>query len=158
MNWRGRVQPAGKPVSTPVSALDLLPTFCALAKAEVPPNLILDGVNFLPVLQGKPLVREKPLVWAYFNALNDARVAMRYGRWKVLAKLNGGKLAKLPNVTVDSANLVRDAKLTDIEVYDLSTDIGESRNVADEDPARTAKLKAALEQQYRELVQASHVW
>ncbi len=83
---------------------------------------------------------------------------MRDGRWKVLAKLNGGKLAKLQNVTVDSASLVRDAKLTDIEVYDLGTDIGESKNVADEDPARTARLKATLEQQYRELVQNSHAW
>jgi len=158
VNWRGRVQPAGKPVSTPVSALDLLPTFCALANAQVPANLILDGTNFLPVLDGKQFVREKPLVWAYFNALNDARVAMRDGRWKVLAKLNGGKLAKMQNVTVDSATLVRDAKLTDIEVYDLGTDIGESKNVADEDPARTLKLKAKLEQQYRELVQNSHAW
>ncbi|HBV65598.1 MAG TPA: arylsulfatase [Rhodopirellula sp.] len=158
MNWKGRIRPAGKPVSTPLSALDLLPTFCALANAKAPSHLILDGTNFLPVLDGKQLVREKPLVWVYFNALNDARVAMRDGRWKVLAKLNGGKLAKLQNVTADSASLVRDAKLTDIEVYDLGTDIGESNNIAAEDPARTARLKATLEQQYRELVQNSHAW
>ena len=132
--------------------------FCALANAKAPSHLILDGTNFLPVLDGKQLVREKPLVWVYFNALNDARVAMRDGRWKVLAKLNGGKLAKLQNVTADSASLVRDAKLTDIEVYDLGTDIGESNNIAAEDPARTARLKATLEQQYRELVQNSHAW
>ena len=158
MNWKGHIRPAGKPVSTPLSALDLLPTFCALANAEVPPHLVLDGANFLPVLDGKPLVREKPLVWVYFNALNDARVAMRDGRWKVLAKLNGGRLAKLQNVTVDSASLVRDARLTDIEVYDLGTDIGESSNIADEDSARTSRLKALLERQYRELVQNSHAW
>ena len=158
MNWKGRIRPAGKPVSTPLSALDLLPTFCALANAKAPSHLILDGTNFLPVLDGKQLVREKPLVWVYFNALNDARVAMRDGRWKVLAKLNGGKLAKLQNVTADSASLVRDAKLTDIEVYDLGTDIGESNNIAAVDPARTARLKATLEQQYRELVQNSHAW
>ena len=83
---------------------------------------------------------------------------MRDGRWKVLAKLNGGRLAKLQNVTVDSASLVRDAKLTDIEVYDLGTDIGESNNIADEDSARTSRLKAMLERQYRELVQNSHAW
>ena len=83
---------------------------------------------------------------------------MRDGRWKVLAKLNGGKFAKLQNVTVDSASRLRDAELTDIEVYDLDTDIGESRNIANEDPARTARLKAKLEQQFRELVKNSHVW
>ena len=83
---------------------------------------------------------------------------MRDGRWKVLAKLNGGKLAKMQNVTVANASLVRNAELTDIEVYDLSTDMGESKNVADEDPARTARLKATLQQQYQELVQNSHAW
>lgn len=158
MNWRGRIQASGKPVSTPVSALDLLPTFCALANAEVPADLVLDGENFLPALEGKQVVRKKPLVWAYFNALNKARVAMRHGQWKVLAKLNGGKLAKLQNVTNENARLVRGASLTDIELYDLSKDVGESTNVADQDPARTAKLKAMLEQQYRELVKGSHVW
>lgn len=158
VNWKGRIQPAEKPVSTPVSALDLLPTFCDLANSDVPGNLDLDGANVLPVLEGRDFVRDKPLVWAYFNALNDARVAMRDGRWKVLAKLNGGKFAKLQNVTVDSASRLRDAELTDIEVYDLDTDIGESRNIANEDPARTARLKAKLEQQFRELVKNSHVW
>ena len=158
MNWRGRIQPSGKSVSTPVSALDLLPTFCDLANAEVPADLVLDGEDFLPALEGKQIVREKPLVWAYFNALNKARVAMRHGRWKVLAKLNGGKLARLQNVTSENVRLVRGASLTDIELYDLSKDVGESTNVADEDPERTAKLKAMLEQQYWELVEGSHVW
>lgn len=158
MNWRGRLQPVGKPVTTPVSALDFLPSFCALANAKVPTNLVLDGTSFLPLLEGRRLVREKPLVWAYFNALNDARVAMRDGRWKVLAKLNGGNFPKLTTVTVETAPRVRDAKITDIEVYDLATDIGESKNIADEDPARTARLRATLEQQYRELVNDSHAW
>ena len=75
-----------------------------------------------------------------------------------MAKLNGGKLARLQNVTSENVRLVRGASLTDIELYDLSKDVGESTNVADEDPERTAKLKAMLEQQYRELVKGSHVW
>jgi arylsulfatase A len=97
-------------------------------------------------------------VWAYYNAINEARVAMRHGKWKVLAKLNGGKLSKMPNVTRENLHAIQAATLTDIELYDLTKDIAESVNVADEDPARTAKLKATLEHEYRELVKGSHVW
>ena len=158
MNWKGKILPRTEAVSVPVSALDLLPTFCILAEAPLPANTVLDGTSFLPTLEGKPLSRDKPLVWVYFNAINQTRVAMRDGKWKVLAKLDGGKLPKMPNVTRETAHLMLDAKLTDVEIYDLTADIHESVNLADENPQRTAELKAKLEQQYRELVKGSHVW
>ncbi len=157
MNWKGRIT-AGQTVSTPVSSLDFLPTFCNLAKVDPPADVSLDGMNFLPAIEGKPLQREKPLVWAYFNALNDARVAMRDGEWKVLAKLNGGSVAKLQNITTDTLPLVRDASLTDIEIYDLTTDIHEDKNLADSQPELAKELQTKLETHYRELVTNSHVW
>ena len=83
---------------------------------------------------------------------------MRHGNWKVLARLDGGKLPKMTNVTSKNRELVREAKITDVEIYDLAKDIAESRNVAEDDPARTAALKQTLEKQYRELVDGSHVW
>ena len=158
MNWPGKIAASGTSVSTPVSALDLFPTFCALADATVPDGLVLDGANFMPALEGGKIVREKPLIWIYYNAINQTRVAMRHGNWKVLARLDGGKLPKMTNVTSKNRELVREAKLTDVEIYDLAQDIAESRNVAEEDPARTAALKQTLEKQYRELVDGSHVW
>ena len=158
VNWKGRVRPRTEAVAVPVSALDFLPTFCILADSELPADTILDGTSFLPALEGKPISRKKPLVWVYFNAINQTRVAMRDGKWKVLARLNGGKFPKMQNVTTETADLIRDAELTDVEVYDLTTDIHESENLADENPKRTAELKAKLERQYRELVSGSHVW
>ena len=158
MNWKGKIPPRTEVVSVPVSALDLLPTFCILAEAPLPVGAVLDGTSFLPALEGKPLSRDKPLVWVYFNAINQTRVAMRDGKWKVLAKLDGGKLPKMPNVTRETAHLMLDAELTDVEIYDLTADIHESVNLADENPQRTTELKAKLEQQYRELVKGSHVW
>lgn len=157
MNWQRRIRPA-QTVSTPVSSLDFLPTFCRLANVDPPADVRLDGTVFLSAIEGRPLERDKPLVWAYFNALNDARVAMRDGRWKVLAKLNGGGVAKLQNITTNSLPLVRDATLTDIEIYDLSTDVHEDKNLALTRPELKQQLAAKLETHYRELVTNSHVW
>ncbi len=157
MNWKARMK-AGQTVATPVSSLDFLPTFCKLAGAQIPADLNLDGTDFLPAIDGKPIQRTKPLVWAYYNAINDARVAMRDGKWKVLAKLNGGDLAKMQNITVETLPIVRDATLTDIEIYDVTTDTGESRNLAAAEPALAKRLGAKLAAEYRELVATSHAW
>lgn len=157
MNWPRHIQ-AGQTVSVPVSSLDFLPTFCHLAGQKIPDEWHLDGADFRPALTGQAVDRDKPLVWAYFNALNQHRVAMRDGRWKVLAKLNGGSLPRLQNITTETLSSVCDAKLTDIEIYDISKDIHEQNDLAASMPGEAQVLTQKLEQAYRELVTTSHVW
>ncbi|MEM9656788.1 MAG: sulfatase-like hydrolase/transferase [Planctomycetota bacterium] len=157
MNWPGRID-AGQEVATPVSSLDLLPTFCRLAGVNPPADLELDGVDCLPAWDGESLDRERPLVWCYYNALNDARVAMRDGPWKVLAQLDGGALPKMQNLTPTRLERVRDAKLTDWELYDMHRDVSETTNLATSRPELARRLAEKLESSYRELVADSHAW
>ena len=154
MHWPARIK-AGQVSSQPVSALDFLPTFCELAETKPPEGLALDGASFLPALENKPITRKKPLVWVYYNALNRRRVAMRDGNWKVLAKLDIGKLNK-----VDARNMaqIKGATLSDFQVFDISKDIGESEDLSRSHPEKLIKLKQRLETHYKELVNGSHVW
>jgi arylsulfatase A len=154
MHWPARIK-AGQVSARPVSALDFLPTFCELAGTKPPKDLTLDGASFLPALEDKPVVREKPLVWVYYNALNKRRVAMRDGQWKVLAKLNIGKYN---TVHAGNADQVKGATLSDFQVFDLSSDIGEKKDLAKTNPAKLAELKKRLHTHYRELIDGSHVW
>lgn len=157
LRWPAGVQP-GQVCDEPISFLDLLPTFAGLAGAKIPPGLKLDGADITPALGGAPLRRSEPLVWVYFNALNPERVAMRDGPWKVLAKLDGGRLPKLAVVTETNAARVRQAKLTDFSLYRLTDDPGESRDLSAQEPAKLNKLSAKLEAVYRELTGTMHVW
>ncbi|MCC7334026.1 MAG: sulfatase-like hydrolase/transferase [Pirellulaceae bacterium] len=157
VNWPARIQ-TGQVVSTPISSLDFLPTFCELAGADSPTSVSMDGTSFLAVLDGQELVREKPLVWAYYNATNQSRVAMRDGKWKVLAKLDGGRLPKMQNITSESLPIVADAQLTDFEIYDLSVDVAEAHDLSAEQPAQAQRLAEKLKVFYFELVANSHVW
>ncbi|MCP5528253.1 MAG: sulfatase-like hydrolase/transferase [Verrucomicrobiales bacterium] len=157
LNWKGRVAPA-QIVRTPVSSLDLLPTFAALAGAGVPSGRVLDGTDLRPLLEGRPLIRHQPLVWAYYNALNEARVAMRDGRWKVLAQLDHGEVARFENLTPETLPIVRDAALTDLEIYDAEADPGEAANLAETRPELARELAAKLAARYRELAGNSPVW
>ena len=156
LNWPAQLSAPGDS-QQPVSSLDFLPTFCELAQTKPPETLLLDGTSFLPVLSGKPIQRHKPLVWSYYNSINQHRVAMRFGKWKMLAKLDAGKLPKASNVFSGNRERILAAQLTDHELYDVSADVAETKDVI-ADAAEATQLKALLEKHYRELAETSHFW
>ena len=155
-NWKGHIKP-GQSIDTPVSSLDFLPTFCSLADVALPQDRVLDGIDVSELLlRGADVERKRPLLWCYFNSLNKARVAMRSGKWKVLARLNEGTFPRLQNITVkDVPNIIR-ARLTDFEIYDVTTDIGETNNLTELPEA--PRLHLEMELAFRQLVADSHAW
>lgn len=111
VRWPGKV-PAGRiDKSTVIAAVDLLPTLCAAAGAELPHEYIPDGQNMLPALLGEEIRREKPIFWEWRGAEfgdNWPRLAVRDGRWKLL-------------MTADESR---------VELYDVALDRGENDNLA----------------------------
>ncbi|QGJ68829.1 N-acetylgalactosamine-6-sulfatase [Planctomycetales bacterium 10988] len=157
MNWPGKIKP-GQVSATPVSSLDFLPTFCQLAKTDLPEDIAFDGTIFLPALKGKPVNREKPLVWAYYAGINKARVAMRDGKWKVLAQLEGLQDKLFRNLTPEILPQIKQAKLTNFEIYDLSKDIHEENNLAETDPQLLEQYSQKLNEEYQALLEDSYIW
>ncbi len=155
--WPARI-PAGQVSQQVASALDLLPTCCRLSHTQLPGDLLLDGTDLSPAFDGQPIDRSKPLVWAYYNALNEACVALRDGPWKVLGWLDDGKLPKKTNLTTGDARPYLDARVTDVEVYRIADDNGETDDLAKKDPALRQHWIEQLDKAYRELADGSHVW
>ncbi len=158
VRWPAQIA-AGQKISTPVWSLDLFPTFCDIAECRLP-NRELDGRNILPVLQGQPFARDKPLVWCYFNATNEARMAMRDGDWKVLARLTdaSGEVPKKQNITPVQLQQLKNASLTDVEIYNLVNDHAEQQNLAADRPQLAGEMLDKLQQQFNELLDDSPVW
>ena len=154
MRWPDQIK-AGQVVSHPVSSLDFLPTFCDLAGVAPPKDLALDGTNFQPALENKALDRSKPLLWIFYKALNERRVAMRDGDWKVLAKLSIGIHS---TVTTAEEAEVKAAELSDFQIFKITDDVGESNDLSSSNPEKLAELKQRLKTHYQELVNDSHVW
>jgi arylsulfatase A len=122
VRWPGRV-PAGKVEDTPVIEADWLPTFVELAggKAAKGP---LDGVSLAGLLQGKKLT-PRPLYWHmphYTNQGSQPSGSMRDGDWVLIEHYEDGKL----------------------ELFNLARDIGQTKNLANAEPERTAQMKDSL--------------
>jgi len=154
MRWPDKIK-VGQVVDHPVSSLDFLPTFCELAGAQPPANLDLDGTSFLPALENKKPYREKPLLWIFYNALNERRVAMRDGDWKVLAKLD---IKQVRNITKENEAEVKAASISDIQIFKITEDVGESNDLAASVPEKLAELSGRLKEHYQDLLDGSHVW
>ena len=112
--WTGTIEPGR--VTDHISAFwDVYPTCAKIAGAPVPENL--DGISFLPVLEGNlSEQREHDYLYWEFNE-GSSKQAVRMGNWK----------------------MVRVAPSDNVELYDLSTDVCEEHNVASEHPQMVDK-------------------
>jgi arylsulfatase A-like enzyme len=120
--------PAGKTSDAVAGSVDLLPTFCAAAGAPVPDSARLDGVNLLPhLIEGRDLRSRPALLWQLdlYPTMQRrdpkpkpyATEAIVDGQWKLLAR------AGQP-----------------LELFDLSADPGETRNLLQAQPEIVKRL------------------
>ena len=118
VSWPAKIKPGT--YDQPVIALDFLPTSLAAAETSdlTPKNL--DGVNLLPFLTGeKTNAPHESLFWR--SGGPGGNNAVRRGHMK----------------------LVRNGK-SEPELYDLTADVGESKNLAAEKPEVVQELVAAI--------------
>ena len=114
LRWPNGGTPAGAVNDdTPLSAVDLFPTFCAAAGCDITEDFGLQGENMLDVFQGKPRGRSTPLMWEWRfriagHVINRSPIlAIRDGRWKLLVNPDGDRteLFNIPNDPMELTNL-----------------------------------------------------
>ena len=117
--WPGKIQ-AGTGTNHVSAFWDFLPTCCEAAGVKPPAGI--DGISYLSTLLGKPRQQGKHsyLYWEFHE--QGKKQAVRMGSWKGV-RLNAAKKPDGP-----------------IELYDLATDPGEERNVAEEHPEMVRKI------------------
>ncbi len=96
--WKGRV-PAGRINETTIlAAIDLFPSFCALAGVETP-EVAFDGQDMSDALLGGRRQRTRPIYWEYgrnetylrpgLESDQSPNLAIRDGDWKLLVNADG---------------------------------------------------------------------
>ena len=108
MRWPGRIQ-AGSTNDAVLSALDLFPTICALAKVEVA-GYRLDGEDITGILTGvQKTLPVRELLWhtgSHTELKRGTWTALRQGDWKFLETSKGEQfLFNLSQDQHEKANL-----------------------------------------------------
>ena len=118
--------PAGRVSDAIFSTIDFMPTIAHLAGYEVPKDRIIDGVDQTALLHGdSPDGARDHFYYFCRNTLHG----VRKGKWKLL-------LANRKNYY----GYVKDKGSNEMELYDLKSDIGEKRNLANKHPEVVAEL------------------
>lgn len=118
--WPGRV-PAGTTSDQVVTFWDIMPTLAELVGLPRPEGI--DGISVLPALLGQEQEEvHESLYWDYGHVRQTFKQAVRMGDWKG----------------------VRNGARAPIELYDLSTDLGEAQDVAAAHPDVVAQIEALM--------------
>lgn len=157
VQWPGIVQ-AGSLSSQPICGIDVLPTLCELANISPPSDRVLDGTSFVAALRGENIVRSKPLYWQFNRAKGAPKVAIRDGKWKLLATLDTPEMKPSADITKKKMQLIKSAKLKDFELYNLEQDVAESKEVSANHPDVLNSMKHKMQTMYSEVQMEAPVW
>lgn len=156
LRWPGRAKP-GTVSDEPVCGVDFLPTACAATGVERRGTRPLDGVNLLPILDGRGVGRTVPLYWQYNWALSEPAAALRIGDWKILARLTQ-RSPERTSITEAGNRVLKTAELTGFELYNLKDDVGETTDLSKKDPTKHSEMTAALTKMFLEVREETPTW
>ena len=121
VRWPGHVT-AGRTSEVPVSVTDWTPTLLEACGVKSPEKF--DGLSLVKLLEGGEL-SFRPLFWHFPHYTNQGGRpggVAREGNWKLIEHFEDGR----------------------VELFDLAKDAGETRDLSQVVPKRTAELKAKL--------------
>lgn len=122
--WPGVIE-AGSVCHEPVTTPDFYPTFLDAAEASPRPDQSIDGTSLMPLFRGEASLPRDAIFWHYPHYGNQGGTpacAIREGNYK----------------------LIRFFEDERIELYNLSQDPGEDRNLAATEPEKARTLNAKL--------------
>lgn len=141
LHWPARIS-TSQVLDVPVNAMDLFPTLSEIIGAPLPADRVYDGVSLVPLLDGKPLARKANEPFFYYNCENLQ--AVRLGDWKLHLPRQ-----KEQEPFWDQGR--KFLKITKPILYNLSTDEGETADVAAKHPEIVQQILALAEDMREEL-------
>ncbi len=130
VKWPGVTQPGSETAELMIST-DYFPTFLEMAGLPLPSPQTIDGLSLVPVLRGGKHP-ERPMFWHYPQYSNQGGGpvgVIRWGEWKLLEWYEDMR----------------------VELYNLRDDLGETHDLAAQNPERVQTLSGRLHAWRREM-------
>jgi arylsulfatase A-like enzyme len=130
VRWPGQVKPGLS--AALVSQVDLLASFAALTDQKLAAADAPDSLDNIAALLGRTANARTTLVES------AGALSLRRGSWKYIEPNNRQKMNRETNTELGNDSVP--------QLYDLSSDPGETRNIAPEQPARVQSMAAELDE------------
>ena len=127
VRWPGVVPSGIIDKTTPIAAVDMLPTFVELAGCSLPEGYKPDGESIVSAINGESFERKSIIYWQWLSASRNTdfwpSLGIQEGEWKMLVN--------------------RD--LSRLELYNINTDWAEQTDLAAQYPEKVTELEAKLD-------------
>jgi arylsulfatase A len=122
IKWPGVTRP-GSVSAVPVTSVDIYPTIVKATGGKIPKEREIDGVDLRPVLDGTGNIDRTAIYWHFphYRHAPGSYSIIRDGDWKLIKWYEGG-----------------------FALFDLKSDLGEKRDLAETMPQKTKTLNAKL--------------
>ena len=141
--WPGVVGP-GTRCDVPITSVDFLPTFADIGGAPLPTTQPVDGESIVPLLTGTGQLKRKSIFWHYPLYLQAGKGAAA----RVLPIAGTGKLywRAVPASAIRKGDwkLILYYEDNSVKLFNISFDIGETKDLAGANPEKAAELLAEL--------------
>ncbi len=134
MRWPGKI-PAGIETDEIAATIDMLPTIAKITGGQVPQDRKIDGKDISPIVFGKKGAKTPH---EYYILLHGPG-SVRSGKWKYYPWPEGARRRKKKGKKKPAP-----IKGPKVQLYDLSTDLGEKKNVAEQNPKVVERLHNAF--------------
>ncbi|NSW58278.1 MAG: sulfatase-like hydrolase/transferase [Armatimonadetes bacterium] len=167
--------PSGLQVDAMMHFCDWLPTLASAVGCDLPAGKTLDGCNVLPMLRGEPgdVCTRRFWQWNRYTPVVQSNAAFRDGDWKLLRPVIRESMAVTPlDGQIDRALKYAPETVTDINrepeperilpeppppmLFNIREDPCELRDLAADEPDRTARMLTELENWFEEVDAERH--
>jgi arylsulfatase A-like enzyme len=140
--WPGRI-PADSVCSEPAMTIDLLPTIAQITGAKLPERK-LDGLDIWPLFTGEPGAKNPHDAYFFYYNQNELQ-AVRSGEWKLTFP---HKSRTMQGQAPGKDGVPGKYRMQSVELalYNLANDIGETTDVAAQNPGVVKRLETLAEQ------------
>ena len=154
--WPGRIKPGSESAAL-IAHLDMPATFAAIIGVKIPDGGCRDSINVLPVLLGETQKSPRENFVAHNGGVNGP-FSIRVGNWKLITAGGAGYGNAARGNAADARRSAASPTRNDAQgnkakaqphgggqqLFDLSTDLGETKNLAAEKPEKLTELNDLL--------------
>jgi arylsulfatase A-like enzyme len=131
-------------IETPLAHIDVFPTLAELCQIDMPTDRSIDGISFLPLLQGEDniqLFENRPLFFYWTRRYPELynNIAIQKGPYKLVGHAN------------------YDAQLNDFELFNVIEDEFELHNIISSKKALALEMKFDLDYMIQDLSNSPHL-